>query len=531
MTPDLLRMAFAVAWLVSPLFFYVPLAEHAGPAFFLGLFGIAAAILCIPSLWANSARAVLLSLAPVALLSGFVSAYLFFYKTPITVGLLQSVLHTDPREFVEQARRYAAVAALCVTGTLAYLGCVLSMRRGIALRRRGILVASSLWAVLVALYQPYLGFETYQRFGRSMDLSFVRESYPLNLLFIGRDFYEAMGLRSFQDDVDDSEVMPARVARGLGGSERQVFVLVVGESARAQTWSELSSGAEDPRLVAMDDALAQANFSWASVPMLVSGARRLADARRLPTIIEWQRAAGCKTAVVSNNSSFRFAKRADIRVVKGDAGIVHRVDYDHDLLPIVRSLVENGALRKLCIVVHMAGSHQDYRERYPDRFARFPTDAVPAEVALRNAYRNSILASQDFLRALITLLSREDESVFLAFTSDHGENLLEINGLREHATLTPTEFELRVPMIFWASRAFSLAQAEKWRQLGANSRTPVSTGQIVPTMLDAMGIWEDASAAYGFGASLMRPVRGEARRYVTPDLREHAESDMLRAAR
>ena len=488
MLPGILRMAFALAWLLSPLFFYLPLAGHASPAFLAGLVGIGGAILCIPALWASSVRAVLLSLAPIALLSGFVSAYLYLYKTPLTVGLLLSILHTDPRELVEQASRYAGVALLCIAGALAYLGSVLSMRPGAPLRRRRAVIAIALWATLVAMYHSHIEFESYQRFGRSVDLGFVRQAYPLNLLFVGRDLYDSLTLRSFQDDVGDGAVMAVRVRNVLGGPERQIFVLVVGESARAHTWEELVSSPDDLQTVSMGDALAQANFSWASVPMLVTGARRLEDARRLPTITEWQRAAACKTAIISNNSSFRFAKEADIRIVKGDAGIVHRAGYDHDLLPIVRSLLENGSLRKLCIVVHMAGSHQDYRERYPVRFARFPTDGVDAELAQRNAYRNSILASQDFLAVLIEMLSRDGASAFLAFTSDHGENLFEINGLREHATLTPTEFELKVPMVFWASRAFTLAHPEKWRQLAGNRRIPVSTAQILPTMLDAMGI-------------------------------------------
>ena len=48
--------------------------------------------------------------------------------------------------------------------------------------------------------------------------------------------------------------------------------------------------------------------------------------------------------VLSNNSHFRFGASADARHVRGDAGMLHHIDHDHDLLPIARALVDNAAL-------------------------------------------------------------------------------------------------------------------------------------------------------------------------------------------
>ena len=125
-------------------------------------------------------------------------------------------------------------------------------------------------------------------------------------------------------------------------------------------------------------------------------------------------------------------------------------------------------------------------------------------------------------------MRREDAYAFLAYVSDHGENLMEINGLREHVTLTPTRYELRVPMLFWASRAFIEANRTRWEKLNRNRHAAISNASLMPTFLDAMGILAQADPGRHLSPSLFTDFTPGARHYITPDMALHGEQDMLR---
>lgn len=511
------RLTAALAWLAAPALAQVLVGNDVGRGALPGVLALSAGTFALPLAWTRGFRGLLLSLAPLALLSGFAAAYLLTYRTPLTAGLVQSLLVTDLREAGEQAGRYASIAALCLAGWAGYLWCAWTLPREAAVPFRRAWIAGAAWTVLLAIYHPYVQFELYHRLDVLADFSFVRKSYPLNLAFIAGDLQAAGTFRPNEHEFAGPALLPPE--RRLAGPQREVYVLVIGEAAQARIWAELDA-TSDPASVYFGDALAQANLSHTSVEMLVTGATTLSEARRLPTLVDWQAAAGCTTAVVSNSTPFRSSGRAQIRYV------TQNEELDHDLLPVIEGLVANAALRKLCVIVHTLGSHQDYRSRYTARFARFPVEGYPALPGLLGAYRNSILSSQDFLRSLTHMLARNGGTAFLAYTADHGENLGEVPGSIEHGSLQPTPYEMQVPMLYWASPSFVTSRPEHWEQLQRNRTVPVSNADVVPTLIDAMGYLDDLRRLHPGAVSLLRQLGARTRRYVAPDFTEHPESDM-----
>ena len=118
-----------------------------------------------------------------------------------------------------------------------------------------------------------------------------------------------------------------------------------------------------------------------------------------------------------------------------------------------------------------------------------------------------------------------DGQTVLVYTSDHGENLMEIDGLREHVTNRPTEFELRVPMLFWANQKYRQQHPEKWQQLVNNRRLPSSNREVLPTLLDAMAL---PPASFSHGESLMRDFVPVERYFIHPDHSLRSEKTLLR---
>lgn len=488
-----------------------------------GLLLISFSLMCLPAVVTGNWRIFYLLNTPVALISGFVAGYIYYYHIPVTIGLAYSVFDTNYRESFEVFRRYFPAAMISASGFITYLILSLKFNHGL-IKHRSKLVTATLWALLLIIYCPYLDFELHERFNVIFNNSFIRNAWPYSL---SRSAYRAWMERSSNDR--ETLSLPAVKMHIRDGKE--IYVLVIGESVRNESfYNEVRSSNWLDRydnLVYYHDVLTQANFTSLSIKMLLSGAELPEAAKQQPSLIQWQKAAGCFTAVLSNNTSYDFKREADIVDSEGDSGVTHYTRFDHDLLPIAASLIRSGRHKRLCIILHMVGSHSDYSARYDSKFSKYPL--VGDEITkLRAAYKNTIVALQDFLDGLIQILKQEDEYAFLAYVSDHGENLMEINGLKEHVTMTPTRYELKVPMLFWASKTFINNNGERWKNLRENRQTPVSNAYLMPTFLDAMGILNQVDAAQTLLPSLFSAVRAEPRYYVTPDMAVHQEQDMLK---
>ncbi len=116
------------------------------------------------------------------------------------------------------------------------------------------------------------------------------------------------------------------------------------------------------------------------------------------------------------------------------------------------------------IVLHQIGSHgPSYFRRYNDSQRVFKPDCRTSDLPkcsleeVRNAYDNSILATDAFLASVIKTLEKHgtDLNTAMLYVSDHGESLGE-NGLFLHGApyaFAPKE-QTHVPMIAWFSKGF-----------------------------------------------------------------------------
>ena len=451
-----------------------------------------------------------------------VAWYILYYQTPLSGGMIQAVLNTDLREGLEQAQMHILPLMGSLAGFLVYLGTALKMENT-AIRWRNVLMAIALWDVLALIYYPYIAFEFHERFNFVLERTFISYAYPYNL-------FDNVLKAAEHDAFAEEQTFELPAIESTSGTGRQAYVLVIGESARESTFTGIATQSHwfhsVENLIYFSNALAQANYTSMSVKMLISGASHPEQADAMPSLIHWQNAMGCQTAVFSNNTPQTFTHSAKIIDSQADAGVMHHTRYDHDLLPMVAALIRAPGSQNICITLHMVGSHMNYEARYRKEFAVYPVSGNKAE-RTRSAYKNSIVMTLDFIHELIRILDRENIPAFLVYTSDHGENLMEINGLREHVTLTPTHYELKVPVLFWASNEYVERQPLRWERLRANRNAPISNANLLPTLLDAMGIATQAETMVRLQASLFKPYVPVTRSYVTPDGVVHLEEDIL----
>lgn len=292
-------------------------------------------------------------------------------------------------------------------------------------------------------------------------------------------------------------------------SLRETYVIVVGETARADNWQLGGYGREtNPRLslrdelVFFDKTLSESNTTHKSVPMLLShlSADNFGDSIRfVKGVIDAFGEAGFMTAYISNQE--RNHSYIDFLGTCADtvdfARQDHGLQYDSQLIePVEDILNKYSGSRKKLIVIHTYGSHFNYRERYDASDARFlPDNATEATTSNReeliNAYDNTIVEADALLDGLMNVLDADSASVSaLIYTSDHGEDIFDdYRGRFLHASPTPTFHQIHVPMVVWLSSTYRKNYPEAQSALKINSGKNVSSSlSLFPTIISLAGL-------------------------------------------
>ncbi len=332
----------------------------------------------------------------------------------------------------------------------------------------------------------------------------VREIFPVNAvanLCNAVDFYGRT-----QRYAETSAGFAFHAVKKPGTSVRELHIVVIGETSRADNWQ--LTGYDRPTnaplagldgLVAYPRVLSQSNTTHKSVPLLLShlDARHYADSiYRVRSLVSAFGEAGYRTAWFSaqrRNRSFIdfFAAEADtcvfVRDTDPDAG-------DSALPALVREELARGFGRQL-IVLHTYGSHFDYRSRYGDEARTFvPDNYAAASEAYRpqlvNAYDNTVVATSMLLRSLADMAEADGRCASLVYVSDHGEDIFDDGGdLFLHASAVPSYYQLHVPALVWFSGEYRALYPEKVSAALANrDRYVSSSSSLFHTVLDAADI-------------------------------------------
>ena len=322
----------------------------------------------------------------------------------------------------------------------------------------------------------------------------------------------------------------------------EVYVLIIGETLRADNMSlygyernttpQLKALADTTQSLAVfADVITMSNTTHKSVPLLLTATASQGDYDSLYTqrgAISAFREVGFDTYYISNqrrNHSFidyLGCEAEHVSFLKDSLPLSANL-YDDALLDELRRVLpaqgEGAVDGSVLIVLHCYGSHFDYRDRYPKAYARFaPTDYPSATRTQRqqlvNAYDNTIAYADHIVAGVISALDRQGIPAVMMFTSDHGEDIFDDSRNRFlHASPQPTYYQLRVPLLIWASQLWRDRYPDKWQVVMSHRRQPVSTGMVTfHTLLDLAGVHSHVlRKQHALGSPQFTPMH---RRYV-----------------
>jgi lipid A ethanolaminephosphotransferase len=307
-----------------------------------------------------------------------------------------------------------------------------------------------------------------------------------------------------------------------------LFVLVVGETARAQNFSlngyprETNPELARSNVINFPNVTACGTSTEVSLPCMFSPfGRRDYDAAKIAShqsVLHVLQRAGVHVLWRDNQSGCKGVcsglEEQDMNVVAAGSPLCPGgACFDEVLLQGLQERLAK-AEGPQAIVLHQLGSHGPaYDKRYPPGFRRF----VPAcahdelrqcsQAEIVNAYDNTLLYTDHVLGRLIDLLSAQQQrfDTALLYVSDHGESLGE-SGLYLHGVpfaLAP-DVQTRVPMVAWLSPAFARSTGLDDACLRQRATQPASHDNLFHTLLGAFDV---RTSVYDPGMDLLRPCR------------------------
>ncbi|TNC83542.1 MAG: hypothetical protein CSH37_13730 [Thalassolituus sp.] len=260
---------------------------------------------------------------------------------------------------------------------------------------------------------------------------------------------------------------------------QQTHIFIIGESATRNhmgmygysrnTTPELS--AIQNELIVFNNVISSHVQTQASlrVALTAAAADQGAMYREALSIIDVANLAGYKSFWISNQQP----QRATIASVSHQADVTHYISndfngvevrrFDEYMLKSIAEAISDPAPLKV-IFVHTMGSHAAYENRYPESFAKFDDSKVngyreplsEGEIDAINAYDNSILYTDYFVKEVISLLKAESSAVgakeaTLTYFSDHGEEVYQTARVKGHTPDNLTPAMMEIPFLVWTS--------------------------------------------------------------------------------
>ncbi|HJP98674.1 MAG TPA: phosphoethanolamine transferase [Rhodanobacteraceae bacterium] len=461
-----------------------------------------------------------LLLAPFALLAPLEVFYVAQYHHPTSAQIIATIVATNPLEAREYFGWWLVPLALALLAglALALLAAWWSWRArlGWSGAARATVACLGIAAVLVPLGIGYAKSRHPQASSSSSASSPLRDfgnaitdGYPAGvaprIVTWRREWSrmraEAASFKSFRFHAH-------RAGPRLG--QRQVYVLVIGESSRRANWQLFGySRPTNPGLSRTTNLVPLTRFitSWpesiAAIPMILTR-RKPAMAWDAPwheaSFLRAMQEAGYETYWISNQQAIgefdspvsMYAYEADHVEWLNHASWTAPGSYDGDLVrPLEDAL--HASSHDLFIVLHMMGSHVQYDYRYPESFERWqPTQVSPPGEGssierARNSYDNSILYTDHVLTKVVHVLQQSGAVTALWFESDHGELIPTPTCDKEgHGVGTVPEYE--IPAFFWYSDSYARHFPERVAALRANADKRTLSADTFESLIDMAGV-------------------------------------------
>ncbi|TFF42787.1 phosphoethanolamine transferase CptA [Pseudomonas sp. RIT623] len=333
-----------------------------------------------------------------------------------------------------------------------------------------------------------------------------------------------VGYRQYRQQLDNMQALldqnaalpPLQNLKDSSGDAPRTLVLVLGESTtrehmhlygygRETTPNLDALAARDNSLTVFRNVVSPRPYTIEVMQQILTFGNEEHPDRFLtdPSLINLMKQAGYKTFWITNQQTMTkrntmlttFSQQTDVPVYLNNQRTQNASQFDSVVLDPFDQALRDPAQKKL-IIVHLLGTHMDYRYRYPADFEYFkdnlgaPAALSPEQVQTYNFYDNAVRYNDFVVSDLIKRYSATTPNGFLLYLSDHGEDVYSSG---KHDRLgrneaDPTRPMYTIPFLLWTSPSW---QAAHPRDLRAMVNRPYSSAHLIHTLSDLAGLSYD----------------------------------------
>jgi glucan phosphoethanolaminetransferase (alkaline phosphatase superfamily) len=493
--------------------------EHTKGSQTLAAFVVSVALLMwLIAMVARTWRRFLLIQFPILILSAVFAAYTITYDNPpgqfIAYVLATSSWH-EVRGFFSIWQGMKLMLAAAIVGALYLVLAIRSAPRPIS-SGHDVRIRYSFLAAVVVL-------SAYAAQSPAAFIDGAATNPP-----VGTVMFIAGPLKQAVARVEGTAVRKLRYGAARSGGE-EVHILIVGESERRDSWSVY--GYQRPTTPYLDKlggeavffqhAVADGNFTTCVVPILLTGMSPdhfdMGSIRG--NLLDLAEEAGYSTTWLMNQDphiSLLIGVHADRMFYPPSIStlVSGHLPLDESLLPDLQREIERRG-RARFIGLHVIGSHWPYDLRYPASFARFGSGKPLSYLSVLSqqpdqrvvdAYDNSVIYSDWFLGQVIEQARRLSVPATVTYISDHGEDLLLLDGNAGHGGARYTRHQFDIPAFIWMNAPYRAAHADKVRAIEGNASKLIRSHNVFYALGELMGIeWPAAAPAKSFVSTQFVP--------------------------
>lgn len=342
-------------------------------------------------------------------------------------------------------------------------------------------------------------------------LDMVETTFPLGVMLNSYSFTKEMiRMHKAQNQIKDFRFGATQPLI----PEKQVVVLVIGETGRRDHWQINGYGrnttpllSKQANLLNAPDMLSLAPATIVSIPMMITRKPESGLYKYYfdePSVVKVFKEVGFKTYWISTQqevSSFDsltsvYAKDADEVVFFNHTTSRTERDMDDVLIPEFDKILSNPDQKQL-IVIHTLGSHQQYNRRNPRSFNKFSpslddiNEYNPQSPKYKqhstNSYDNTIVFTDYVLNAFIERLKAQNALSFMLYAADHGEDLFD-GECEKSGHGNSTVYNFKVPAFIWVSEEYKNYFPDKYSALKENINKKINHTSIFPTLVNSMNL-------------------------------------------
>jgi len=330
----------------------------------------------------------------------------------------------------------------------------------------------------------------------------------------------AVGYARYREQLQDmalllennKQLAPLKSFSSIAEYNPDTLVLVIGESTNSQRMNLYGYDRDTtPRLNELGDELLRFNDVVSARPYTIESLQQalsFADSKNpddfftKPTLLNIIKQAGYHITWITNQQTqtkrntmlTMLSQLADKQIYLNNNRAQNASQYDDVVINPFMEVLQQHSDGKQMIIVHLLGTHRQYRFRYPEVANYFTdNDHVPSWVddsllEVYNSYDNAVRYNDYVVATLIERLKETSKKSLFMYFSDHGEEVYDepsstFSG-RDESKPTPAMYT--VPFIVWSSPEFNKArQTNAWKTY---LDRPFSLASFIHTLPDMIGL-------------------------------------------